>query len=150
LRVAVLRVPVARVVLRAVPAFLRVAVLRVPVERVVPAFLRVAVLRVPVERAVVARLRVAVLRVPVERRDEPEREDDERDEAATDRAASVPAIEPASSSLGVDVSNPLDVDPKSDDELSGVAPDDSPPHDVPATPDSSSERSPVSPQSWVM
>jgi hypothetical protein len=167
-RFAVLRFAVERF------AVLRFAVLRFAVERAAVvrfAVERFAGLRFAVERFAVVRLaveRFAVLRFAVERFaglrfaverfavlrarvDAPERAEDDRDTAANERDADGSPASVIDGSPVVCSLVPPDVDPISNDESDSDPPSDgSPPHDVPAAPDVSSVRSPVSLQSWVM
>jgi hypothetical protein len=130
-------------------AVLRFAVLRFAGERF--AVLRFAVVRFAVDRFAVLRFaveRFAVLRAPP---DVPERAEDDRDTAATDRDADgspAPVVDGSSVVCSV---VPPDVDPMSNGGPDSDPPSgDSPPHDEPVAPDVSSLRSPVSLQSWVM
>ena len=103
-------------------------------------------------------LRFAGLRFAVERddgvrarADAPERAEDDRDTAATERDADGSPAPVIDGSPVVCSLVPPDVDPISNDEPASDPPsDDSPPNDVPGAPDVSSVRSPASLQSWVM
>jgi len=151
-----LRAPV--VLRRAAVVFLRpLVVLRPAVDvflRALDVFFRAAV---DLRRDVVVLLRelVAFFRAePAFLRDElaffvalrrftPDRDADDREVAATERDASV-------STDGISSPKPLppDVEPATTPDVEPI--DGSSPHDVPASSDSVSERSPVSLQSWVM
>ena len=109
--------------------------------RAVPAFLRELV---AFFRAVPAFFRDELAFFVAPRRFAPDRDADERDDAATERtvSSSAEAGDSSPKSVPPDVGSSPSVEP--------IVTDGSPLHDVPASSDSVSERSPVSLQSWVM